>query len=132
MLWTYTGELLDVSGEMQCDVYNNNHYSLPVVVVIVVNYGGKPTLLGKNWLSQIKLAWGEIFSAPSKNKAGSESQLQALLSKYNDLFSDSYASMTGLEAHITIKGDVKPIFVNARRVPYALKEQVEKELIRQI
>ena len=27
-----------------------------------------------------------------------------------------------------MKGDVKPISVKARRVPYALKEQVEKEL----
>ena len=127
VLWTYTGERLDVSGEMRCDVvYKNKHYSLPVVVV--VNYSGKPTLLGKNWLSQIKLAWGEIFSVPSENKTSSESQLQALLSKNNDLFSDSSAGMTGLEAHITMKGDVKPIFVKARRVPYALKEQVEKEL----
>ena len=126
VLWTYTGERLDVSGEMQCDVvYKNKHYSLPVVVV---NYSGKPTLLGTNWLSQIKLAWGEIFSVVSENKASSESQLRALLSKNNDLFSDSYAGMTGLEAHITMKGDVKPIFVKARRVPYALKELVEKEL----
>ena len=34
--------------------------------------------------------------------------------------------MMGLEAHITMKGDVKPIFVNVGRVPYALKEKVEK------
>ena len=36
--------------------------------------------------------------------------------------------MKGLEAHITMKSNVKPIFVKARRVPYALKVQVEKEL----
>ena len=43
VLWTYTCERLDVSGEMQCDVvYKNIHYSLPVVVV--VNYRGNPTL----------------------------------------------------------------------------------------
>lgn len=36
--------------------------------------------------------------------------------------------MTGLEAHITMRGDAKPVFVKAHRVPYALKEQVEKEL----
>ena len=44
--------------------------------------------------------------------------------------------MKGLQAHITMKRDVKPVFssspvlkpLKARRVPYALKEQVEKEL----
>ena len=41
------------------------------------------------------MAWDEIFIVPSENKASSESELQTLLSKY-DLFSDSYAGMTGL------------------------------------
>jgi len=45
------------------------------------------------------------------------------------LFTENYEGMKGLEAHITMKGGAKPIlFVKARRVPYALKEQVEKEL----
>ena len=34
--------------------------------------------------------------------------------------------MKGLEAHITMKSNIKLIFVKARRVPYALKAQVEK------
>ena len=46
----------------------------------------------------------------------------------SELFTESYEGMKGLEAHITMKGDAKPIFVKACRVPYALKEQVEKEL----
>lgn len=51
-LKTYTGELLDVSGEMQCDiVYKGKQYSLPI---LVANYDAKPTLLGKNWLRHIK------------------------------------------------------------------------------
>ena len=92
VLRTYTGEVLEVSGEMQCNViYKDKHYSLPVVVV---NYSAKPTLPGKNWLSQIKLAWGEVLSV----------------------------------AYITMKSNVKPVFVKARQVPYALKVQVEKEL----
>ena len=35
--------------------------------------------------------------------------------------------MKGLEAHITMKDGAKPIFIEPRRVPYALKE-VKKEL----
>jgi len=52
-----------------------------------------------------------------------------MLSKHSELFTESYEGMKGLEVHITMKGDAKPIFVKARRVPCALKEQVEKELV---
>ena len=36
--------------------------------------------------------------------------------------------MEGLEAHIIMRGDAQPAFKKVRRVPYALKEQVENEL----
>ena len=36
--------------------------------------------------------------------------------------------MKGLEAHIIMRGDAKPAFKKAHRVPYALNEQVENEL----
>ena len=57
---TYTGEPLIVCGEIQCNVlYEGHEYTLPI---IVANYDNKPTLLDRNWLNRIKLAWGEIFS----------------------------------------------------------------------
>ena len=125
MLWTYSGERLDLSGEMQCNVvYKNKHYSLPVVVV----KQRKAYTTWQKLAESNQIGMGEIFSVSSE----SIMQLPALLSKYNHLFSDSYAGMTGLDAHITMKGDVKPIFGKAHRVPYALKEQAEKELIRQL
>ena len=58
----------------------------------------------------------------------SDSQLNDLLSKHSELFTESYEGMKGLEAHITMRDDARPVFVKARRVPYALKEQVEREL----
>ena len=125
-LKTYTGERLDVVGEMQCNiVYRGKQYLLPIVVA---NYNANPTLLGKNWLHQIKLQWGEIFSFSSGDLGGAKDQLNDLLSKQSKLFTDNYEGMKGLEAHITMKSDAKPIFVKARRVPYALKEQVELDL----
>ena len=97
VLRTYTGEVLEVSGEMQCNViYKDKHYSLPVVVV---NYSGKPTLLNKNWLRQIKLVWGEFLSVSNENPISAEGQLSNLLSKYHGLFSDSCEGMKGLESH---------------------------------
>ena len=58
----------------------------------------------------------------------SDSQLNNLLSKHSELFTESYEGMKGLEAHITMRDDARPVFVKARRVPYALKGQVEREL----
>lgn len=118
--------MLEVSGEMQCNViYKDKHYLLPIVVV---NYSAKPRLLGKNWVHQITLAWGEILSVSNENPISAEDQLSNLLSKYHELFTDSYEGMKGLETHITMKSNVKPIFLKAHRVPYALNVQAEKEL----
>ena len=125
-LKTYTGEILEVSGEMHCDiVYKGKKYSLPI---LVANYDAKPTLLGKNWLRHINLELGEIFCVPKGDALSADSQLNDLLSKHSELFTESYEGMKGLEAHITMRGDARPVFVKARRVPYALKEQVEREL----
>ena len=74
------------------------------------------------------MAWGEILSVSNENPVSAEGQLSNPLSKYHELFTDSYEGMKGLEAYITMKSNVKPIFVKARRVHYALKVQVEKEL----
>ena len=129
-LKTYTGEVLEVLGEMYCDImYKGKQYSLPI---LVANYDAKPTLLVKNWLRHIKLEWGEIFCIPKGDALNADSQLNDLLSKYSELFTESYEGMRGLEAHITMRDDTRPVFVKARRVPYALKEQVERALKEQV
>ena len=111
---------------MQYDIlYKGDEYTLPI---IVANYENKPTLLGWNWLNRIKLARGEIFSLTRSGLEDAKSQLDDLLAKHSDLFKDSYEGMKGLEAHITMKDGAKPIFVKPRRVPYALKDEVEREL----
>ena len=123
---TYTGEILEVSGEMHRDIeYNGKQYSLPISLA---NYDAKPTLLGKNWLRHIKLEWDEIFCIPKGDALSADSQLNDFLSKHSELFSERYEGMKGLEAHITMRGDARPVFVKARRVSYALKKQVEREL----
>ena len=51
-----------------------------------------------------------------------------LLSKYENMFKDSYEGMKRFEAHITMKDGARPVFVKPRKVPYALKEAVEAKL----
>ena len=126
ILKTYTGEVLDLLGEMQRSIiYNGKQYHLPI---LVADYDAKPSLLGKNWLQHFKLEWGEIFCIPKGDPVSSDSQLTDLLSKYSELVTESYEGMKGLDAHITMKSNAKPVFVKTRRVPYAPKEQVQSEL----
>ena len=87
-------KVLEVSGEIQCDiVYKGKQYSLPI---LVANYDAKPTLLGKNWLRHIKLE-----CSPQGDASSADSQLNDLLSKHSELFTENYEGMKGLEAHIT-------------------------------
>ena len=95
---------------------------------IVADYEKKPTLLGRNWLNHVQLEWGEIFSLTRSQSESAKSQLDSLLAKHSELFKDSYDGMKGLEAHITMKHGAKAIFIKPLRVPYALKDEVEKEL----
>ena len=52
-LKTYSGETLKMCGQMLCKVsYSGQKYVLPM---IVAESEGKPTLLGRNWLEQLRL-----------------------------------------------------------------------------
>ena len=83
------GEVLHVLGEMQCSIgYKGKRYYLPI---LVGDYGGKLTLLRKNWLWLITLEWGEIFCFPKGDPVSSDSHLNDLLSKlYCELFTERY------------------------------------------
>ena len=51
-LCTYNGELLPIKGEIQVDVrYKDQTKTLPLIVA----EGNGPSLMGRNWLSSIKL-----------------------------------------------------------------------------
>ena len=47
---------------------------------------------------------------------------------FADLVNSLLRGMKRLEAHFILTGSVQPTFKKAHRVPYALQEQVEKEL----
>ena len=123
--------MLDVIGEMSCNVVHKG--KKVILPMIIANHVNKPTLLGRNWLQKVKLNWGEIFNVTKVNTQtytdhNEKSKLDELLAKHKSMFDDSYEGMKVFEAHITIRGDAKPVFLPPRRVPYALKDQVEKEL----
>ena len=93
--------------------------------MIIAENGGKPTLLGRNWLEKLKVNWNEVFSL---NGTLRNEELDCILNKHADLFREGYDGMKGIEAHIRVREGASPIYFKSRPVPYALREAVEAEL----
>ena len=119
-LQTYSREPIPVVGTADVNVvYEGQTATLPLVVVKEQG----PTLLGRNWLSQLKLNWSEIHYSTSPG-------LPDLLTKYSEVFQEGLGSFKGYEATINVDPTATPRFYKARTVPYAMRESVEAELDR--
>ena len=99
--------------------YEGQTTTLPLVVV----KGDGSTLLGRNWLSKIRLNWGKIHHMTSPG-------LHELLNKYDQLFQERLGTFKDYEAKIEVDPRAAPHFCKARTVPYAMREKVEEELDR--
>ena len=119
-LQTYSKEPIPVVGATQVHVaYEGQTATLPLVVV----KGKGPTLLGRNWLSKIRLNWSQIHYTTCPG-------LHDLLAKYSGVFQEGLGSFKEYEAKINVDPDASPQFYKARTVPYAMREKVEAELDR--
>ena len=83
-----------------------------------------PSLIGRDWLRELKLDWTTTHSVQA------ESKLQSLLQQYSVVFSEEAGKLEGVEAKIVVDLAVPPKFCRARTVPHALKPKMEVELKR--
>ena len=74
----------------------------------------------------MRLDWSTIFQI----KAVQDGLLQPLLQPFEDIFKEELGTYTGDKAKIHIDLSVAPKFCKYRRLPYAMREMVEKELQR--
>ncbi len=120
-LRTYTGELVTTLGQFNVEVVHNSQaFELPLLVV----KGNGPSLLGRNWLDNIKLDWQQI------NVLHGTSNMDDVLERHAAVFKEELGTLKGATAKIYVDKDVQPRFCKARSVPYAMRELVEKELDR--
>lgn len=108
---TFTGHKFKPLG--QCNVkiiYNSIHYFLPVTVVTE----GEVALLGRDWLSVIKLDWQKLIPI---NRVSASSDNTA-----DPLFSDTLGTYTGdpVKLHVV----EEPKFFRARQVAYSQVDKV--------
>ena len=123
-LKTYTGEKLYPHGQITVNVQKGGSHSKQPLLVM------NGPLLGRNWLAEIAVNWDYIKAVTVENKEDVERErkLKLLLSKYPNLVKDSIGVMKGINGHLSLKNDEKPVFLKARPVPYSLRTKVEDEL----
>ena len=120
-LHTYTGESIKVVGATDVTVeHNGQTITLPLIVM----KGKGPPLLGRNWLTVLKLDWQHIFSVDSNHS------LEEVLTRFDEVFDEGLGTVLGVKAKIHVNPQTTPLFHKARPVPHALKSKIEAELDR--
>ena len=120
-LWTYTGEEIPVVGRVTVKV---QHLQQEEQLSLVVVAGEGPSLLGRDWLSKLKLNWKSIFS----NQI--QVTLQDFLARHEAVFGPELGCIRGITAKLHVDPQATPRFCRARTVPYALRSCIQKELFR--
>ena len=120
-LRTYSGEQLKGASVITVKVqYNGQSESLPLIVA----NGQGTSLLGRNWLTKIRLDWTQLCS----NHVCYSLSLQGILADYSTVFDTELGTLKDFKAIIRVDPAAQPRFCKPRAVPYALKEKIKKEL----
>eukprot|EP00731_Ephydatia_muelleri_P003073 Em0001g3073a len=120
LLRTYSGERLDIRGEIKVDVqFRGKEAKLNLLVV-----GGKgPSLMGRDWISVLHPNLVVLnFSM--------DGSLKSLLDKHAALFKEELGQIKGVKVKIHVDPKARPSFFKPRQVPYALRARLEEELKR--
>ena len=97
VLRTYSTEQLASMGEMTVDVtYGAQQAKLKLLVV----EGDGPCLLGRDWLSQIRLDWKGLAQISLNWQGAPSVALQSLLTRYKEVFRPELGTMKNVEGRI--------------------------------
>ena len=127
-LQSYPDHSLDVLG--LCIVQASLHGKRAELPLVVVR-GNGVSLLGRNWLQEVKLDWSEVARVNGVNQRVSQRRLDELLKTYEDIFKEEIGHCQGIKARIHVKPEAVPKFHKPRPIPLAMKAKVEADLARQ-
>lgn len=136
-LVSYCGTEINVIGYFVVCV--NSGVERRDLKLYVVESKRKP-LLGREWLRQLKLNWNEILNNQQNARIVSSikqqqthtqqdsKRIEQLKQKYSTVFEKSMGKIEGVQARVRLQPDAEPVFVKARKLPFALRDAVEEEL----
>ena len=133
---TYTHDEVPVVGVAEVRVsYKGQKATLPLVVADTEG----PPLLGREWLQQIRLDWKALFDpvrlvteAAASEKVELEEALKQDRLEFCDLFKPGLGCYKVRKVGIELDPDTRPIFLKHRPPPFALRDQIEQELDKQV
>ena len=103
VLCSYANQIIKVLEELDVTVvYGDQKKSLSLLVVA----GKGPSLLGRDWLRQIRLNWNELYRIDGKPAP----TLNQILDKHHEVFKDELGLVRGVAVKIHVEPDVKPWF----------------------
>ena len=125
-LKTYTGEVVYPEGIGELNVkYDGQTRRLPIMVI----EGQVPSLLGRDWLGQLKLCWEKLIPVEKVvHKLEIGGRIEEMKVKYSEVFSGKLGCLKNFKVNIPVPEGTKPIYIKPRSVPYAMRKRVDEEL----
>ena len=75
------------------------HNSQTVTLPLIITRGSGPSLLGRNWLTTLRLDWQKIFQVKTA------CSLQEVLESYSEVFEEKLGKVKGATAKIHVDPD---------------------------
>ena len=116
-LRTYAGQTIKPAGGVTVDV---RHQGCTHRLTCLVVNGNGPTLLGRDWLTQIKLDWSAVHHIENAD----------FPDMFPDLFKYGLGKLKGVEAKLYVDKEAMPRCFEPRSVPFALRAKVDNGLQR--
>ena len=114
---------MSAMGQLMANVtYGQQNKHLPLLFV----QGEGPSVLGRNWLIDIKLNWKEIGTIARVE----EDSLVALLEKHKELFKDKLGTIMNYQAELQLQPEARAKVFKVYPVPFAIREAIKNELDR--
>ena len=125
VLKSYSGHATPVVGETTVHVqYQTQQVNLPIVVTKRKGLA----LMGRDWLSKLKLDWHQISNIQQANPP--KPKLEDIVQQFSKLFDGKLGTIKGFTAELKVKENAPPQYFKPRTVPFALRDKVEAEIQR--
>lgn len=125
LITDYSSREIEIVGKADVMVkYEKQILELPLVIVS----GDRKSLLGLNWIEKLKLNLPELLKETqlSVNAVNAHE----LLKDYETVFEPGLGTIENVTANLELKENAIPKFLPPRQVPFAIKTQVEQEIMR--
>lgn len=128
----FSGNRLKLKGETIVEVeYKGKSAKLPLIVG-----QQKDSVIGRKWIRKLEMCNCSLSVARNSmmhQKPGEDEGSQpvhALLEEFAEIFEEGLGHCNRVKAHLELKNDVRPRFIKARMLPYAVHSAVDAELDR--